>query len=362
MANFTKHELLLTGAIITLIGADLLQRRRLKKIATDLIPYFGRLSLTATRVAQNVRSLLDVARILEVTVEEVVPGFEADQCVVLVKASEGEDAVMRCHPGELDSATTSDFFLCREAIRDGDLPHYVRQGVARYRNKGVSSATAMPLVGVSIAYAGRSFGTLMVRSDDPARTWSEYEVQALLAVAHQVWEAISLAGLFAETERQSLTDGLTGCWNRRAFDLRLEAELRLSAETGSPLSLVMMDADHFKPVNDTYGHATGDLVLQTLGEVLREEMPLGATAARYGGEEFAIILPRCTVEEAAALAERVRARVAVMKWPGVEGAITVSLGVAAFPLHGSSCASLSKRADGALYQAKETGRNRVCTA
>lgn len=362
MSKITKRELLLTGALITLIGADLLQRRRLKKIATKLIPYYGRLSLTAMRVAQNVRSLLDVARILDVTVEEVVPGLEADQCIVRVEEGEGKDAVMWSYPRKLDSATTSDFYLCREVIRNGDLPHYMRQGGARYGNKSVPSEAAKPLLGVPIAYAGRSFGTLMVRSDDPERAWSEYEVQALLAVAHQVWEGISLARQFAETERQSLTDGLTGCWNRRAFDLRLEAELRLAAETVSPLSLVMVDADHFKRVNDTYGHATGDLVLRSLGEVLRDEIPSDATAARYGGEEFAIILPRCTVEEATAVAERVRARAAVMKWPGVEGAVTASFGVAAFPLHGSSCASLAGRADDALYQAKETGRNRVCTA
>lgn len=169
MANFTKRELLLTGALITLICTDLWQRRRLKKIAR-LIPYYGRLSLTTTRVAQNVRSLLDVTRILEVTVEEVVPGLEADQCVVHVKESEGEDAVMRCHPKDLDSVTISDFYLCREAIRDGNLPHYARQGVVHYGNEGASPETAKPFLGVPIAYAGRDFGTLMVRSDDAART------------------------------------------------------------------------------------------------------------------------------------------------------------------------------------------------
>jgi diguanylate cyclase (GGDEF)-like protein len=358
MANFTKRELLLTGAIITLLGADLLQRRRLKKIATELIPYYSRLFLTATRVAQNVRSLLDVARILEVAVEEVVPGLEADQCVVRVKASEGEDAVMRCHPSEPDSATMSDFLLCCEAIHDGNLPHYARQGVAHYRNKGASSEAGMPLLGVPITYAGRSFGTLMVRSDDPARTWSEYEVQALLAV---VWEAVSQAHLFAEKEQQSLTDGLTGCENRRSFDLRLERELRV-AETGRPSSLVLVDVDHFKVVNDSYGHTTGDEVLRVLGTLLLETIPPDATAARYGGEEFALILPRCELEEAKALAERVRARVEGAKWPGVAGAVTASFGVATIPIHGSSSVAIIESVDRALYMAKKTGRNRVCTA
>jgi diguanylate cyclase (GGDEF)-like protein len=361
MSKITKRELLLTGALITLIGADLLQRRRLKKIATKLIPYYGRLSLTATRVAQNVRSLLDVARILEVIVEEVVPGLEADQCVVRVKAGEGEDAVMRCHPRELDSASMSDFLLCCEAIRDGNLPHYARQGIARHRNKGASSEAGMPLLGVPITYAGRSFGTLMVRSDAPARTWSEYEVQALLAVAHQVWEAVSQARLFAEKEQQSLTDGLTGCANRRAFDLRLERELRV-AETGRPSSLVLVDVDHFKLVNDSYGHATGDEVLRVLGTLLLETIPPDATAARYGGEDFALIMPRCELEEAKALAERIRARVEGAKWPGVAGAVTASFGVATIPIHGSSSAAIIESADRALYMAKKAGRNRVCTA
>jgi diguanylate cyclase (GGDEF)-like protein len=361
MSKITKRELLLTGALITLIGADLLQRRRLKKIATKLIPYYGRLSLTTTRVAQNVRSLLDVAQILEVTAKEVVPGLEADQCVVRVKASERDDAVMRCHPSEPDSATMSDFLLCCEAIHDGNLPHYVRQGIAHYRNKGASSEAGMPLLGVPITYAGRSFGTLMVRSDDPARTWSEYEVQALLAVAHQVWEAVSQAHLFAEKEQQSLTDGLTGCENRRAFDLRLERELRV-AETGRPSSLVLVDVDHFKVVNDSYGHTTGDEVLRVLGTLLLETVPPDATAARYGGEEFALILPRCELEEAKALAERVRARVEGAKWPGVAGTVTASFGVATIPIHGSSSAAIIESADRALYIAKKTGRNRVCTA
>lgn len=163
-------------------------------------------------------------------------------------------------------------------------------------------------------------------------------MQALRAVAHQIWEAISQALLFAEIEQQSLTDSLTGCENRRAFDLRLEKELRL-AKTDRPSSLVLVDIDHFKLINDNYGHATGDDVLQMLGTLLLEAVPVGATAARYGGEEFALILPQCELEEAKALAERVRARVADETWPGVAGTVTASFGVATIPFHGSSIGS-----------------------
>src|SRR5205085_151256 len=145
--------------------------------------------------------------------------------------------------------------------------------------------TTRPVLGAPIAYAGQFIGTLIVRSDDPARIWSESEVQALLAIAHQMWEAVTNARRFSEKEQQSLTDALTGCLNRRGFDLQLESDLRLAGETGQPLSLVMVDIDHFKRVNDTYGHAAGDQVLRALAAVLREEIDSGAKAARFGGEE-----------------------------------------------------------------------------
>lgn len=360
MSKLTKRELLLLGGLAVVMGADLWQRRKLKKVP-KLIEYYSRLSLAATRVAQNVRSLLDVEQILAVAIEEVVPAFEADQCVVRVKSDGLNPAFERRYPGEIGAAVMADFEVGRTAVSDGALRYYVRQGHGRGRGRATSSETEKPLLCAPIAYDGRFLGTLAVRSDDPSRIWDESQVQAFLAIAHQVWEAVNQARLFAEKEQQSLTDALTGCLNRRGFNLRLESALRLAAETDQPLSLVMLDIDHFKPINDTYGHPAGDQVLRALADVLREEMGDRLTAARYGGEEFALILPQHEIEEATALAERVRARVACMKVPGIDGAITASFGVASFPPHGTSRPSLTESADTALYQAKNMGRNRVCT-
>lgn len=363
MPKFTGRERLFIGALAAACGAQLWQHRKLRR-AAGAIQYDGRLFVAATRVAQNVRSLLDVERILEVTIEEVVPAFGADQCVVRVEGDGGSPALVRCYTrgGDQQAAPDlmADFDACRAAVGDGAPSHYLRQGRERERDN-TTPGRVKPILGASIAYADRFLGALMLRSNDPARVWRDSEVQALRAVAHQVWEAVSQARLFDEKERQSLTDPLTGCLNRRAFDLRLERELRLAAETGQALSVVMVDVDYFKSVNDTYGHAGGDQVLRALAHSLSEEINGGAAAARLGGEEFALILPQCSLDEAGALAERLRARAARMKVPGINEAVTASFGVATFPLHGSSSAQLIESADGALYQAKNSGRNRVHT-
>jgi diguanylate cyclase (GGDEF)-like protein len=127
-----------------------------------------------------------------------------------------------------------------------------------------------------------------------------------------------------------------------------------------PLSLIMLDVDKFKLVNDTYGHDAGDLALRTLAEVLREELRGVDTAARYGGEEFAVILPQADLDGALIVGERLRKRIEETEMPGI-GHITASLGVATFPFHASSRDSLVTTADRALYQAKHLGRNRICT-
>src|ERR1051326_3589556 len=275
MSKFTKRELFLMGSLLTVLGGELWQRRKLKTVLTTM-DYHSRLSVAATRVAQNVRSLLDVEQILKAAIEEIVPAFGADQCVVRVEGGDGGSAVVRFYPAEEDSALMQDFDSCRTAVAGGTPHYYVRQGHTLGRGSHSTSVTTRPLLGTPIAYGGRFLGALMVRSNDPARIWSDSEVQALLAIAHQVWEAVIHARLFAEKDQLSLTDALTGCLNRRGFDLRLDGDLRLAAEAGLPLSLVMVDIDHFKRVNDTYGHAAGDQVLQALADVLREEINDGA--------------------------------------------------------------------------------------
>ena len=163
------------------------------------------------------------------------------------------------------------------------------------------------------------------------------------------------------------TDSLTGTLNRRAFIERMEEETHRCRREKTPLSLIITDIDHFKIVNDRYGHQAGDLVLQKFAEQLTSSSRIYDFSARYGGEEFILCAPGAEGHQARSIAERIRKRVAAMRImpPGASQAIqiTASFGAASFsPESKEDLDSLIKRADDALYKAKSEGRNRVCSA
>jgi diguanylate cyclase (GGDEF)-like protein len=170
-----------------------------------------------------------------------------------------------------------------------------------------------------------------------------------------------LAVANARLESLATTDGLTGLKNHRAFQKSLEREYARAARDGSPLSLLMLDVDHFKQFNDQFGHPAGDGALKQVARILTNNNRLSDTlAARYGGEEFSLILPNCGCDEAAAIAERVRRSVEIGPW--ALRPVTVSLGAATM-IHGTpDRAALIARADAAMYLAKVSGRNQVCSS
>jgi diguanylate cyclase (GGDEF)-like protein len=162
------------------------------------------------------------------------------------------------------------------------------------------------------------------------------------------------------TERlssQADRDGLTGLLNHRAFHEHLEREVAQSERADSSLAVLLVDADHFKSVNDEHGHLVGDEVLKALASVLVRETRAGDLCARIGGEEFCVALPHTTRREALDVAERIRAAVATM---GAPAAVTVSIGVRVAHPNAETVTALIEQADAALYEAKDRGRNRVC--
>jgi two-component system, cell cycle response regulator len=171
--------------------------------------------------------------------------------------------------------------------------------------------------------------------------------------------ALHNAWLLEDVQRMAETDPLTGLANRRVFENALEREIARASRTGQPVSLLMLDADHFKQYNDRFGHRAGDELLQSLAHALVEHSRVFDTVARYGGEEFAVILPECSVEEAHTVAERLR-----LVSSAVEGRMPVTLsgGVATFPVHARDGASLIEAADAALYESKRAGRDRLSMA
>jgi diguanylate cyclase (GGDEF)-like protein len=185
----------------------------------------------------------------------------------------------------------------------------------------------------------------------------------LISVSSMVHERIDRARRFNERAlaKSASVDVLTGVFNRRAFDQHCEEELVRCRRSGQPLSLVMMDIDYFKRVNDTGGHPIGDLVLTRTARLVKGHVRAIDTVGRLGGEEFAVLLPDTTCEGAAYKAESLRRLIESLRfdpWPGHDGCITASFGCATLQ-PGERISDLLRRADEALYRAKTSGRNQV---
>lgn len=169
-----------------------------------------------------------------------------------------------------------------------------------------------------------------------------------------------------QTKREALTDTLTGLHNRKALDKKIEEMLEAFSKTQVAFSVLMLDVDHFKKVNDQHGHLIGDAVLRVVGKSIANQVKGADFAARYGGEEFAVLLPNTTLDQSVVVAEHIRAaveeiRLEVVKSNETLPNTTISIGAAQVQQHDSASAVFS-RADKALYLAKHTGRNRVKTA
>jgi len=188
-----------------------------------------------------------------------------------------------------------------------------------------------------------------------------FDVAELLA---RVGASLRTKFLLDLLSKKAMIDGLTGLWNRSYLDQRLNAELSLSARTGQTFSCIMADVDHFKAINDTYGHAFGDLALRTTSQIFAENTRAEDIVCRYGGEEFAILLPGVGAVGAGAFAERMRDKVSQLVLLHGSGVVrlTCSFGIAEILKDNVAGASPIQLADQALYQAKRTGRNRVVAA
>jgi diguanylate cyclase (GGDEF)-like protein len=173
-----------------------------------------------------------------------------------------------------------------------------------------------------------------------------------------------LKAVLAQADEVSHTDALTFLPNRRQIIKDLQEEVIFSERYGTPLSISMLDIDHFKKINDTYGHTVGDEVLRTLASELRDHIRYPDTIGRYGGEEFLIVLPHSTFNAAAEQAERLCSyvRSLLIKSGEQQIAVTVSIGVAQYKIHKEDWEALLRRADAALYQAKNGGRDRWVVA
>ena len=223
--------------------------------------------------------------------------------------------------------------------------------------RAMESLLVLPLV-----VREEPIGTLIVAAKAPSAFGTSVR-ETLQALANQLAVAMANARAVRQLEEMATTDGLTGCLNKRAFLDQMEQKLMAAQRFHRKLSLIVTDLDHFKSVNDTYGHAIGDRVLQELGKVLMRAKRETDLVARFGGEEFCVLCEETDARGAQMLAERVREELESTELFTELGPlkVTASLGVATFPDHASTASDLFVQGDKALYEAKNSGRNRVCT-
>jgi diguanylate cyclase (GGDEF)-like protein len=191
---------------------------------------------------------------------------------------------------------------------------------------------------------------------------SAQKVNMAVAFSEQISLAISNIKLRERLRNQSLRDPLTGLYNRRYLEETIDRELFRSKRDSSSLAFLMIDIDHFKTFNDTFGHTAGDIVLQSFGGLLNKFLRKGDMSCRLGGEEFALVLSNISVENAVQRAQELNKRVSnlhIVYEGNTLGLITISIGVAMYPDHGKNLEELSHFADKALYEAKQNGRNRT---
>ena len=213
---------------------------------------------------------------------------------------------------------------------------------------------------VPITYGESLVGVLNVesRSENP---FSPQDVLILNTLADLLATALHNAFVFQKLQQQSITDGLTGIKTRRFFWEALSAEWKRASRSGRPFSVVLIDLDKFKEVNDTMGHFEGDLVLARVGRLLEQKSRQSNVVARYGGDEFIVLMPETGPEQAQVLAERLRQWLATDPMLA-EHRITGSFGVASYPMHGFAIEDIIRVADAGMYVSKRSGGNLVSTA
>jgi diguanylate cyclase (GGDEF)-like protein/PAS domain S-box-containing protein len=218
---------------------------------------------------------------------------------------------------------------------------------------------------IPILAQGQALGILHFQATDEAPVLADAELSLKTTFAGQVGLSVANIGLREALRTQSIRDPLTGLYNRRYLTEMLDREIRRAVRAEQSLGILMLDLDHFKKFNDTYGHDAGDAVLRETASFLIKSIRIEDIVCRFGGEEFVVILPTADINAAHARAERIRSKIrelTVLYQGQSLGMITVSVGVSALPEHGTSPKELLEAADAALYRAKREGRDRVVNA
>ncbi len=311
-------------------------------------------------LAKQTTGELDIKDLLERFCNQLPQSFPVENVAVFLRDEEGQ-LVLQAHSRFLKAEFANDALLNRLKR----CPH-IHAALASDLSRAIECDTpCIEKAHAEVCLPLVSFGTnigVLVCASNTLKRFSINEVQALESVADILATALQNAMYVEKVRQLAFRDGLTGMYNRRLFEDRLIEELTRADRYGGNVAVLMMDIDHFKEINDEFGHLLGDEVLKQAAGIFSRQLRKVDFVCRFGGEEFASILPASNLESATAVAEKLRRAFHAHEFSGIPRPVTISIGVAAYPEHGMHRDTIVHAADKALYQAKQDGRNRVATA
>ncbi|HND67478.1 MAG TPA: diguanylate cyclase [Candidatus Obscuribacter sp.] len=327
------------------------------------------------RISNTIRRSFNIKENLTEMLEELSGYFALDCCfLVLPSEEEPEDSIRveyvtdesyKVIDYDRDLATLelySKLFAADQAIIVNDVANDRR--LDAFRSQVLSGYNILSLFYVPVHYSEKLLGLLVGFKGEVPANWNRVNEAFMKSVADQVASGVTNARLYARVQRQATTDGLTTLFNHRTGQEKLTEQMRMAERYQRHLSVLMVDVDHFKSINDNYGHPVGDTVLKAVARLIKNNCRDVDIPIRYGGEEFMLVLPEVNREGAHVVAERIRKSLSqeVIQHDNIALSVTASLGIATFPDDAMEQHVLLKLADNALYMSKRMGRNQVHTA
>ncbi len=339
----------------------------IKRAEEQIVEYTKQLE-TLFDIGITANGTLDIADLLDNVLRKVLQAISFDAGGIYVFDRQTNELVLKAHHGvperfveRAERARAAEGFTARVAL--SGKPLYVPDVNLDERLKriGIRSAGIQCLAALPIIAKGQILGIMAVGGAKPCR-FSQSMIHLLGTICSQIGMAIDNAQLYERALQLAYSDGLTGLYNRRYMLEQLEREFARANRNGSSLSLIIMDLDGLKTINDHHGHNEFDRVLQEVGRLIKLNTRASDVAARWGGDEFVVLAPDTSSQSAYRIGERIRTKVQLCRPLAIDNAaaITISVGVATYPEHARGLTELIKRADEAMYNAKGLGKNQVC--
>lgn len=343
---------------------DITERKR----AEDEVRLYTKQLETLFNIGATVSQTLNLEELLNSVLDKLMETMSGEASGIFLLDRQTDNLILRAHRGlspklvrEIKNIKADDGFIGQVAksgkpllIKDVSTTHKLAKSRARVEK--FKSFAAVPIMSRE-----KIVGVMGVGSHE-YREFPEWEVRMLDTIANQIGMAIENAQLYEHALELAFTDGLTGLYNRRYLMEQIEREFSRAERSKVPLSLIMVDLDGLKAVNDHFGHHQGDVFLREVGKIIKINTRASDVAARWGGDEFMLLAPETDSSRSGRIAERIRSQVERYRLNINSKAvgITISAGVVSYPAHAACISELIKNADEAMYNAKRGGKNRSC--